>query len=326
MGDNKLFTKMSRWAKRFACLQEHGYPIKPMSDETVTCKHCGTVYKGNYCPRCGQSRVVSGMNKRGFVNAFREAYPQLATTFFRTILELLYRPGYMIRDYFRGHRVIYSGPFKTFIVIASVYVLFVTFTSGKVQLPQNNIMQIEMAEKQTGIKANDIPLGTTVKQRAALEKIKRIRQLDDKVSGYEGVGPVWTMIKQKANEQGSLYLFFCVPLLALAAKRAFRRGRFDGRQLLYAEHFMIFTYLYAVNICFSLIFYVPNVLFNGDASDSYPTIIILFYLLWTYKGIYGWRWRETLRRAIPLAAWSALFFGLAIAGVLSVFALLYEMV
>lgn len=54
-----IVTTIKRWGKRLADLQENGSPIKPMTFEPMTCKHCGTTYQGNYCPRCGQSRVVS---------------------------------------------------------------------------------------------------------------------------------------------------------------------------------------------------------------------------------------------------------------------------
>lgn len=306
MTNKGLLQKIGMWGKRFAELQEHGKPIKPMTFEPMVCKHCGTRYEGNYCPRCGQSRVVSKITKRGFVSAFMEAYPQLASTFCRTILELLYRPGYMIRDYFRGHRVIYSGPFKTFLIIISIYVLFTNLT-GVASQEENHFATFDATPAEIGV---DAPKPKS-KEAEVLARLKRFNQLDKDISQKTVIGPIWTIIKKKTQEEGSMYLFFCVPLLALAAKRAFRKANFDGRRLIYAEHFMIFTYLYAVNICFSLVFCAVNLLLSGEGSTSYPTLLILFYLVWTYKSIYGWHWRNTIRRMVPLAGWSLLLFVMA---------------
>lgn len=103
----RLTATISNWLRRFSYWKEHGDAVKPLYEGTTECKHCGTVFEGNFCPRCGQSRAVSKVTKHGFVMAFLEAYPQLAGTYLRTMWELLFRPGYMIRDYFRGHRVPY---------------------------------------------------------------------------------------------------------------------------------------------------------------------------------------------------------------------------
>ena len=120
----RLTATISNWIGRFSYWKEHGDAIKPLYEGTTECKHCGMVFEGNFCPRCGQSRMVSKVTKHGFVMAFLEAYPQLAGTYLRTMWELLFRPGYLIRDYFRGHRVPYAGPFKTFIVTVSIFALF----------------------------------------------------------------------------------------------------------------------------------------------------------------------------------------------------------
>ncbi len=51
---------------------------------------------------------------------FREAYPMLSNAFFRTIIESITRQqASTIRDYFRGHQVIYLGPVTTLVVAIS---------------------------------------------------------------------------------------------------------------------------------------------------------------------------------------------------------------
>ncbi len=276
----KLMATILLGIKRFSYWQENGKTIRPRFQGTTVCKHCGTLFQGNYCPRCGQSRLVSNVSKRGFVMTFMEAYPQLASAYCRTILELLCRPGYMVRDFFRGHRIIYSGPFKTFIITISIFALFSQFIEPNSQEERNDT-QIVKTEIST-----DEDSGEKILEDFILDVQNKEKKLREK----KWIGPIWNLVKKKAKDKGSMYLFVFVPLLALASKTAFRKRQFDGRKLIYAEHFMVFTYLYAIKIFLSIFCSIIAV------DSEYPFLLNIFYAVWMYKGLYGWRWKETLRR------------------------------
>lgn len=239
--------------KQFSQWQEHGSDIKEMDMAEVTCKHCGTVYQGNFCPRCGQTRKVSLITKRGFVSSFMEAYPQLASALFRTIKELIARPGYMIRDYFRGHRVIYFGPFKAFIVVISIFALFTKFNVVPSIEDDRDTELIVTSLKETAYsRARDNTTKADTHESKVLSP--RLFDIDKRIATHQYFGPVWDMVKKKSQEKGSLYIFFCLPILAFTMKLACRNQKFDDRKLIYAEHFMVFTYLYVINICFSMVY------------------------------------------------------------------------
>lgn len=303
--------RIKHWCQSFSYWQENGQAIKPMQMETVTCKHCGTQYQGNYCPRCGQSKAVSQMTRRGFVNAFMEAYPQLASTFLRTCWELLLRPGYMIRDYCRGHRVIYFGPFKTFIIIISIFVLISKLTGITPTTSNDSGISVDWTNQKPKQEHVNMPKPSE-EEGILLAKIQRAQNIEKSISENQYIGPVWEMLKKKADEEGSTYLFLCVPLLALASKRAFRKRNFDGRQLIYAEHFMVFAYIYVINICFCLLAFVLSLPGVSEDSFDYPEYILLFYVAWTFKALYDMSWKETLRVMWKLLLWSCLFFGIAL--------------
>ncbi|MGG6549384.1 UNVERIFIED_CONTAM: DUF3667 domain-containing protein, partial [Prevotella sp. 15_C9] len=81
--------------------------IPPISEESNICLNCDTVYTGSYCNRCGQSRNTP---RYRFSNAFRNilgGFTNIDNGFGRTLLDLLYRPGYMIRDFIAGKRILY---------------------------------------------------------------------------------------------------------------------------------------------------------------------------------------------------------------------------
>lgn len=118
-----LKNKISLLIRRYQVYLERGKPIPANTKAVTRCKHCGTEYRGNYCPRCGQFHTAGIFGKWRMVKTFREASPIMSNAYMRTIFELLFRPGYMIRDYFRGHQVSYLGPLTTLLVSFSLLTL-----------------------------------------------------------------------------------------------------------------------------------------------------------------------------------------------------------
>lgn len=288
---NRLIATLLLWMRRFSQWQLNGNAIKPSYSGETECKHCGTVFEGNFCPRCGQSRKVSKVTKHGFMMAFIEAYPQLAGSYLHTLLELIFRPGYMVRDYFRGHRIPYAGPFKTFVITVSVYALFVHVIQPQFMKEEAINFESISAEYKD---SKDEP------KKFLVKIIDSFVEKDKHLSANKWVGPGWDMLKEKANGTGTTYLFICVPIYALICKMIFRRRFFDDRKLIYAEHFMVFTYLYAIDLFFTILCAMSGY----DDDSSYSLLFSTFYLVWMYKGLYGWKWRQTLWRMLPFFLWN----------------------
>lgn len=102
-----------------------GKQVPVASEENNTCLNCGTVYTGSYCNRCGQSRNTP---RYRLSNAFRNilgGFTNIDNGFGRTLLDLLYRPGYMIKDFIAGKRILYFRPFQTLFILAALYIMTV---------------------------------------------------------------------------------------------------------------------------------------------------------------------------------------------------------
>lgn len=102
-----------------------GKEIPPISEEGNICLNCDTVYTGSYCNRCGQSRNTP---RYRFSNALKNiigGFTNIDNGFGRTLLDLLYRPGYMIRDFIAGKRILYFRPFQTLFILAALYIMAV---------------------------------------------------------------------------------------------------------------------------------------------------------------------------------------------------------
>lgn len=102
-----------------------GKQTPPINNETNICLNCGTTYTGNYCNRCGQSRNTPRYRLSNALRNIAGGFFNIDSGFGRTLLELLYRPGYMIRDFIGGKRVEYFRPFQTLFILAALYIMTV---------------------------------------------------------------------------------------------------------------------------------------------------------------------------------------------------------
>ena len=117
---------LESYKKRFKEFQEwqhRPYVVAPMSQEEHDCCTCHTHFTGNYCPRCGQSSKISRYSFKNAMLLFLDVWGLGNRGFFRTIRDLMLRPGYMIRDYLSGMQMAYFPPFKMLFLLTAFSVL-----------------------------------------------------------------------------------------------------------------------------------------------------------------------------------------------------------
>ena len=100
--------------------QQQPHQVAPMSEEWHTCNTCGQEFQGNYCPRCGQSAQIGRYSFKKAFLLFLDVWGLGNRGMFRTLRDLLLRPGYMIRDYLSGMQMAYFPPFKLFFLLMTL--------------------------------------------------------------------------------------------------------------------------------------------------------------------------------------------------------------
>ncbi len=95
--------------------------------DPVKCENCGHEFKGHFCPNCGQE--VTEFNRPfGFViYDFVGNFFAFDTRFIQSFKYLLFRPGFLTAEFFKGRRVRYSPPFRIFVFLS--FVLFILLQS-----------------------------------------------------------------------------------------------------------------------------------------------------------------------------------------------------
>jgi len=103
----------------------------PAPVENEPCKNCGTVFSGHYCPECGQSEKEVN---RPFSIVFYDFLGNIFafdTRFWKTLVNLLFRPGFLTKEFFAGRRVRYAPPMRFFIFASFVLFLLLQIYTNK---------------------------------------------------------------------------------------------------------------------------------------------------------------------------------------------------
>ncbi|HKS57146.1 MAG TPA: DUF3667 domain-containing protein [Steroidobacteraceae bacterium] len=94
--------------------------MKDASGGTTHCANCGAALADRYCSRCGQDSHGS-LSFGHFLHEFVEGVFHVDSSFWRTLRQLVTRPGLLTEQYLGGKRRSYTPPFRTYLVISLVY-------------------------------------------------------------------------------------------------------------------------------------------------------------------------------------------------------------
>ena len=126
---NTWYRNFRAWELRLDRRQQQRDIPKTVDNTERTCINCDQVYVGRVCPQCGQSGTWNRYSwRQAFLN-FLDIWGLGNRPMFRTIRELFWRPGYMIRDYLNGHRQCYFPPFKLLAVVVAL-LIFISWLTG----------------------------------------------------------------------------------------------------------------------------------------------------------------------------------------------------
>jgi len=92
------------------------------------CLNCNTQLTGRYCQDCGQENIEPKENFGHLINHFFQDVTHFDGKFFSTLKLLLFKPGFLSKEYLRGKRVSYLHPVRMYIFTAFVF-FFVLFSS-----------------------------------------------------------------------------------------------------------------------------------------------------------------------------------------------------
>ena len=113
---------VEKW-KAFCEWQRRPSHIPQMVEEHHRCGTCGQEFQGNYCPCCGQSAKIGRYSFKNALLLFLDVWGMGNRGMFRTLRDLILRPGYLIRDYISGMQMAYFPPFKLLFLLTALWLI-----------------------------------------------------------------------------------------------------------------------------------------------------------------------------------------------------------
>ncbi|NOT50549.1 MAG: DUF3667 domain-containing protein [Chitinophagaceae bacterium] len=109
------------------------------------CLNCGSIVQGKYCHVCGQENVVPKETFWHMVTHFFYDITHFDSSFFTTIKDLLFKPGFLSKEYMKGRRVSYLHPIRMYVFTSAIFFLlfFSFFGSPKVIVPAEKLLSVQ---------------------------------------------------------------------------------------------------------------------------------------------------------------------------------------
>lgn len=288
--------------RQFRAWQVRPREVAPMSQDEHECLNCHDHYTGSFCPRCGQPATTTRFSWKVAVASFIDAYGLGERGMFRTMGNLLLRPGYLILDYLRGMRASYFAPFKMYFLLFAVSLLVThglnikgeNFSfSDDFESAVQEVKEEEQAEARQVVEVDLSGIGE--KENPESNRIKEILYgVFDKAALFAKNYPAMNILLLLVMMSGILFFFF-------------RRSP-NIPDLRYSEFFVTLLYTTNMYTIYSIVF---DFFCLGKLS-SYAFFLTLIPLK-QFSG-YSW-WRTILKFTVAFVTIFVLFILFIVLGV-----------
>jgi hypothetical protein len=271
--------------------------------EETNCLNCGATVTGKFCSECGQENLDTHENFFHMAGHFLSDYFHFDSKFFRSLIPLFTKPGFLTKEYWQGRRVHYIHPLRLFFFVTILFVIASNFFYKHFEVELKSVIR----EDSVLAKMDDAYLATLPdsakffvgKGRDSLTA-KELRK--EKASDLRRMNKLRHGIDDVFNST-KYVTFLLLPIYALLFKLLYiRKKSFYVDHLVYMMHVQSFVYCILCFI-FLLLLIVPLTL---GMIKQISLAIIFIYVSISLRYLYHQPWWRTILKAI--IATTLLFF------------------
>lgn len=147
------------------------------------CLNCGTVVQGHYCHNCGQENVVPKETFWHMVTHFFNDITHFDGSFFTTVKDLLFKPGFLSKEYMSGKRVKYLHPVRMYVFTSAIFfLLFFGFFSGSESININSNSKINGEERLLVIEKLEKEFANDESKKDMLLRLQALKDTTQEIS------------------------------------------------------------------------------------------------------------------------------------------------
>ncbi|MEE8119879.1 MAG: DUF4286 family protein, partial [Gammaproteobacteria bacterium] len=147
----------------------HAYPL---------CANCQTPILGRFCHACGQEDRTYFLSLWDLVGEFTQEILDHDSKLYRSLFPLLFRPGFLTREYVKGRRAHYVRPVRLYLFISIVFFFITAIMTSRV-IDEQTGFEIngdeEISQSRINISDDDDNLFANWLENELEEKSKRIK-------------------------------------------------------------------------------------------------------------------------------------------------------
>lgn len=309
------------------------------------CLNCGTEVPERFCTHCGQENTVQHETFSHLVKHFVADVFHYDSQFFTTLKYLLFRPGFLSREYMAGKRVRYVNPIKLYVFVSFVF-FFGVFALYHGDEGEHKKKGSSLVEAQAGSRKDSLKTFTgTDALRKALEEDsssvgKDVIEMSDNLDNIHSVDQFDSLqltlpdslryhgakrlayrrlisIKERYGNDTKKamvemfahnipkMMFVLLPLFAL-----FMRWIYDKKKWLYADHAIFAIHLHSFAFIVGLLGVILTHIFDSDTFVNIAWWSFFGYLVLALRNNYKQSIGKSLLKAVFL--FIAYFFAIAL--------------
>ena len=278
--------------KRYREWKLEPHQVAPLSEEQHECATCGTHYEGNYCPRCGQSARIGRYSFKKAILLFLDVWGLGNRGMFRSIRDLILRPGYMIRDYLRGMQMAYFPPFKMFFLLLTLWLvvdsgLNIQFVNRDKQNKKETEQIFSRFKPKASLNATD-DKADEKKNGILFTKEEKEKMFNQEYKQKEGEVGDWI------EQHSSLLVLAGLLLFSLPLYLLFRRSPAIP-DLRLSECFVAMVYITDMILIYGII---PSLLCFSVKAEIYYDLLSLLLAIIPIKQLSGYSYFSTIWRLL----------------------------
>jgi hypothetical protein len=270
------------------------------------CANCGATVTAKYCGECGQ-RVEHAMHSLWhFLSEATEDLTHADSRLWRTLVALLFKPGYLTCEFIAGRRASYLPPIRLYLVLSVLYFLIGSLTHQNTNFvlvaPTDELRKEVLSNPNVAKRDLQHMLAQSAEERRqrADKECERLTYDTLRNACHRAVADGGRELVESYRHTLPRAIFLMVPLLALVLKPLYLRSR-----RYYVEHALFVLHDHA---CLFLLFSLLSIaasLVRIDAIVTALTIAVWLYVPYYYyramRRVYGESAARTVGKLLVLS-------------------------
>lgn len=212
------------------------------------CPNCEYPVSGEYCSRCGQKAGTHVLSFREWFEDIAEALFTFDSRVFRSLMPLLFRPGFLTREFVAGRRASYIAPLRLYLFISIIFFLLAgniaRIDTGSQLVFDTPAATQDKAAAKPGTTQDDTEVTITgmdwLPMHDVVEAKLRAQVRRAKADPRAFVNAAITSLLNNVPKM----MFFFLPLVALMLKLLYLpSGRYYLEHLVFSLHYHAFFFL-----------------------------------------------------------------------------------